>query len=263
MQKEELKKRENARIEKQVWEFINRYRKVREPVNKGIEMEEWRRYFMGLLNGTDTKFAGGWIREEIDEETNDRKIEDKQIMKQIRKLKKGKATGEDGIPNEAWIFIQARKEQEVCELLKKVWKGEGIPEDWKIGIISPLYKKGDKDKAENYRGITLLNTAYKLYAMEQNERMKEEIKEKGILPDTQAEFRKGRGTIDNIFILRHAAEKELSRKGGKLFTFFVDLKAAFDKINRQVLWAAMEKRGIRKGLVERVKELCKECKRAF
>jgi hypothetical protein len=31
--------------------------------------------------------------------------------------------------------------------------------------------------------------------------MKREIDEKGVLPDSQAEFRKGRGTMDNMYIL--------------------------------------------------------------
>jgi hypothetical protein len=32
-----------------------------------------------------------------------------------------------------------------------VWKGEGFPQEWKEGIICPIYKKGEKDTASNYR----------------------------------------------------------------------------------------------------------------
>jgi len=36
---------------------------------------------------------------------------------------------------------------------------------------------------------------------------------------------------------------------------FINLKAAFDKVDRKILWKAMEERGIRRGLIERVKEI--------
>lgn len=37
--------------ESKVWELINRERKKRARINEGIEMEEWKEYFMGLLGG--------------------------------------------------------------------------------------------------------------------------------------------------------------------------------------------------------------------
>ena len=48
-------------------------------------------------------------------------------------------------------------------IIGKVWSGEGMPEDWKNGIIVPLHKNGDVNEAKNYRGISLLPTAYQLY----------------------------------------------------------------------------------------------------
>lgn len=41
---------------------------------------------------------------------------------------------------------------------------------------------------------------------------------------------------------------------------FVDLKAAFDMIDREVLLGTMRKRGIRKGLVKKVKKMFREIK---
>lgn len=37
--------------ESKVWELINRKRKKRARIYEGIEMEEWKEYFMGLLEG--------------------------------------------------------------------------------------------------------------------------------------------------------------------------------------------------------------------
>jgi len=48
-----------------------------------------------------------------------------------------------------------------------------------------------------------------------------------------------------------------------MYGFFIDLKAAFDKVDRKILWRAMEERGIRRGLIERVKEIYEQTKNAI
>jgi hypothetical protein len=126
-----------------------------------------------------------------------------EVGRHIRYLKKRKAPGWDGVQNEAWMYGTERMVERMVELMNGVWRGEGFPEDWREGVICPIFKKGEKNRAENYRGITLLNTGYKLYASVLSERMKREIEEKGVLPDSQAGFRKGRGTVDNVYILDH------------------------------------------------------------
>lgn len=98
-----------------------------------------------------------------------------------------------------------------------------------------LYKKGDPIITSNYRGITLLCTAYKLYAAVLNERIRTDMERKGIIDDTQAGFRKERSTIDNVYILQHVVKREIKKKGGKVFAFFIDLWAAFDSVNRNKL----------------------------
>jgi len=67
-------------------------------------------------------------------------------------------------------------------------------------------------------------------------------------------FRKGMGTIDNIFILNYFINRQIGKKRGKLIAVFVDLRAAFDSMDRVILLKAMRERRVREGLVERVAE---------
>jgi len=100
-----------------------------------------------------------------------------------------------------------------------IWKKGTIPKDWRKSIIIPLYKRGDKEKIGNYRGISLLCTAYKIYAEVLRNRLEKEAEEKNKVPESQAGFRKGRSTIDNIMILHHIMqrEKRKGRKNGKVY----------------------------------------------
>jgi len=68
--------------------------------------------------------------------------------------------------------------------------------------------------------------------------------------------------MDNVRILQQVINKEISKKRGKMYGFFKDLKSAFDKVDRKILWRAMEKKGIRRGLIERVKEIYEQTKNA-
>jgi sorting nexin-29 len=67
------------------------------------------------------------------------------------------------------------------------------------GIVCPIYKKGDRRECSNYQPLTLLNTAYKIFAILINNRLSEIVQ--GKLSDVQMGFRLDRSTIDNIFII--------------------------------------------------------------
>lgn len=237
-----------------IWEFLNRKRrKVRMKISKKISLRDWKRYFQELLEGSETR-----AEEEnpsASKTDNPETITKEDMDKAIKRLKKKKASGEDGTRNEAWIYASQEVKDRLLEIIQKVAKGQGFPEGWRRGVISPLYKKGPRDVMQNYRGIILLNTSYKIYALILEEKLRQETNEKNILPETQAGFRKKRSGIDNIFILNTAIEKELAKAGGTAYAFFVDFKAAFDTINRSKLWNMMERLGIRQSLVDRLKEI--------
>src|SRR5580765_7698176 len=104
----------------------------------------------------------------------------------------------------------------------RVWRGEGWPEQWRHGI-SPSGKKGGGERVEEYRGVTLMPTLYKVYVGVLTERLKEEMEEKEMIPSGQTGFRKGMGVMDNIYVLNFLVNRQLGRKGGLVVATFVDL----------------------------------------
>ena len=62
--------------------------------------------------------------------------------------------------------------------------------------------------------------------------------------EAQAGFRKGYSTIDHIYTLSPIIEKYLSRKVGKLYVAFIDLRKAFDSVDRASLFLTFVKAGL-------------------
>jgi hypothetical protein len=50
----------------------------------------------------------------------------------------------------------------IHKLINSVWNKEELPDQWKESIIVRVHKKGDKTDCNNYRGISLLSTSYKI-----------------------------------------------------------------------------------------------------
>ena len=247
---------EGVRTEAQVWKVVNRERGGRSRVNERIKIEEWNEYFRGLLGGVEWRVKwGGGRREGRDEE---REIGRDEIGRVVRGLKDGKAGGSDGIQNEVWKYGGEEVEKWLWVVCNRVWRGEGWPEGWKEGIVVPVLKKGAGERVEDYRGITLTQTAYKIYASVLAERLRLEVEEKMILPPSQAGFRRGVGCVDHIYTLNYLINRQVGRKERKLIILFVDMKAAFDSVDREVLIKAMRERGVREGLVARCEEVLRE-----
>jgi hypothetical protein len=50
----------------------------------------------------------------------------------------------------------------IHKLVNSVWNKEELPDQWKESIILPVHKEGDQTPYNNFRGITLLSTSYKM-----------------------------------------------------------------------------------------------------
>jgi len=157
---------------------------------------------------------------------------------------------------EAWKFAGEELIKELADLIKSVWVQGILPYVWKMNIIVPLYK-GDKEAVGNYRGISLQCSAYKVYAEILRNRMEIEAERKDLIPESQTGFRRGRSTLDNIYVLNHVMQREKRQReeDGKVYFFFVDLKAAFDKVDRNRLREELRKRGVKKELVRGVEKI--------
>ena len=86
-------------------------------------------------------------------------------------------------------------------------------------IIVPIFKKKDKMDLANYRGISLLSLAGTVFCTIIQTRIQKKTEE--TLSESQAGFRAGRSTMDQLFSLRQLAEK-FTEIGSPLYCCYID-----------------------------------------
>jgi hypothetical protein len=168
----------------------------------------------------------------------------------IEKLKSYKSPGADQIPSE---LIKAGGEilhSEICRLICSTWIKEELPQQWKLPIIVPIHKKVYKTDCNNYRGISLLSTAYKILSNILLTRLTPYGSE--IIGEHQCGFRRKRSTMDQVFYTRQILEKKWEYNG-TVHQLFIDFKKAYDFVKRKVLYNILLQFGIPKKLVRLIK----------
>ena len=78
-----------------------------------------------------------------------------EVKRSLKSLKNGKAPGCDNIPPEAWKEGGMVSAKVLHSPLNKIWNEEDITQDWKLGVLVELPKKGDLCLCKNWRGIML------------------------------------------------------------------------------------------------------------
>lgn len=111
------------------------------------------------------------------------------VIKLLRDLNPHKAAGPDSIPT----YILKVAAEELAPVLSKIFQtsldtGE-IPADWREAHIVPLFKKGDKHLASNYRPVSLTSVTCKILEHIVHSNIINHFLDNEILCDNQHGFR--------------------------------------------------------------------------
>ena len=126
-------------------------------------------------------------------------------------------------------------------ICQQTWKTQQWPQDWKRSVFIPFPKKGNAKECSNYRAIVLISHTSKLMLKILQAKLQQYMNHE--LPDTQAGFRKDRGTRDQIANICWIIEK--AREFQKRIYFcFIDYAKAFGCVNHNKLWKILREMAI-------------------
>ena len=146
------------------------------------------------MNGETKEVATQEINADFDIQIEHLTYEE--LKKIIQNLKNNKRPGPDRILTELIKKGVAALWHRLYNLLIKIWIREQIPDEWKGSYICPIYKKGGRTNCQNYRAITLLSNAYKIFSCIMHNRLAGYAEKR--IADYQMGCRTSRSTTDNI-----------------------------------------------------------------
>ena len=166
------------------------------------------------LSGIEADFCEGPIT--IDEAT-----------KALKDMKINKAPGLDGLSVEFYREFWPEIQDIVIRSFNDAFSEGHLSYLQRKGVISLLFKGGDKEELDNWRPITLLNIDYKILAMVLTKRLQKVLPD--IINEDQVGYIKGRSGIYNAWLVQDVIDYHTLRdKDGAII--YADFRKAFDTL---------------------------------
>ena len=148
-----------------------------------------------------------------------------EVKRALESIATNKASGGDGIPVNLFQILKDNAVKVLHSICQQIWKTLQWPQDWKWSVFIPIPKKGNAKECSNYCTTALISHASKVMLKILQARLQQYMNRE--LPDVQADFRKRRGTRDQIANICWIMEK--AREFQKNIYFcFIDYAKTFD-----------------------------------
>ena len=237
------------------WQAVGKLACKKKQPSNNITLESWYSHFKQLLEkNVNTDIEEEEEQEEYFNEELDQPITKAEIIQAIKRLKLRKSAGPDGLIGEFFKYSSDIIVNFLFKLFNKLFDAGIYPEEWSESIILPLYKKGDVNNVNNYRGISLSDISGKIYGSIVNGRLHKWVELHDLTGEHQAGFKRDHSTVDHIFTLLATVQKQLITDK-KLYVAFIDFEKAFDSISRNLIWPILRKNGIRGKMLKCVRSM--------
>ena len=128
-------------------------------------------------------------------------------------------------------------------------KDRVVPFEWKEANIIQLFKKGSRNKSENYRPVSLMSVICKLLERLIKDHMVDFLVRHKLLNSSQHGFLKVGSCLTNLLCFFEEIIKWID-EGSPVDIIFLDFQKAFDKVPHQRLLLKLKAHGIRYGIID-------------
>jgi hypothetical protein len=156
-------------------------------------------------------------------------INEEVVYSKLVNLNANKSPGVDGLHPKFLYELRDELVKPLSKLFVMSLELGKIPQDWKDANITPLFKKGSKSKAENYRPISLTSVVGKLLESIIKDNLLNHLEKYKLLRDSQHGFRKGRSCLTNLLEFMEDVTRYLDA-GDSVDLVYLDFAKAFDKV---------------------------------
>ena len=165
------------------------------------------------------------------------------VAKKIKAMKDNKSPGVDGIPPKLLMETVEQISIPLARVFNLSLTEGVVPFEWKEATIIPLFKKGSRNKSENYRPVSLTSVICKLLERLIKDHMVEFLVKHKLLNSSQHGFLKARSCLTNMLCFLEEITKWID-VGSAVDIIYLDFQKAFDKVPHQRLLLKLKAHGI-------------------
>ena len=176
-------------------------------------------------------------------------ISNEDITKSIQETSSSASPGPDGVS----IILLQKCSSVLAGPLRLLWTKslrEGtVPESLKFGLVTAIFKSGDKSDPKNYRPITMSSHISKVFERVIIKRLTAYLDKLGIFNEGQHGFRSGRSTtsqlLEHIQKIVHILEEDITAD-----VVYLDFAKAFDKVDHEIILLKLRAIGVSGNLLK-------------
>ena len=170
-------------------------------------------------------------------------ISEENVKKKLLSLNPNKSCGPDNIHARILKELADDIASPIATFFKLTIERGKIPRDWKRGNISPIFKKGSKSLASNYRPISLTAVLCKLMESFIRDKIMKHLVDNNLLSSKQHGFISGRSTVTQLLNYLDICAQHIA-SGNVVDTIYLDFEKAFDTVPHLRLLGKLKAYGI-------------------
>ena len=223
-------------------------------------VQEFNSYFASVFTSENISilpYVADMFCGAVEDKCQDVYFSQDDVLKVLSNLREDKAAGADDLSPRFLLHIKEQISYPLFLIFRKSLDEGVVPEDWKLSNVSPIYKKGNRNQAENYRPVSLTSVICKLFESIMRDTLVHHLEEKLLIGSSQHGFRKGRSCLTNLLAFLDKVT-DLVDSGNSIDVVFLDFAKAFDKVPHKRLIIKLESHGITGKVSQWVREWLKE-----